>query len=139
MFVGEVIHFSVVGGLPNFSRHSPRNAPNRPAKIRGSNSSRFGGTAWAREFIAGLGYLQRCSGHAQRVGLHDSHSSHHNPCQSLPLQLQLQQPDLQGQGFLGVGVEPALNLLYDAQILHCRVRRDPLRHALGARQLWECQ
>ena len=49
--------------------------------------------------------------------------------------LQFQQPDLQGQRFLDVGVQPALELLDDAQILHRRLRRDPLRHALGARQL----
>src|SRR6516162_7105225 len=33
MSVGTVTHFSMIGGLPNFSKASPSKAPNRAAKI----------------------------------------------------------------------------------------------------------
>ncbi len=55
------------------------------------------------------------------------------------LQPQFQQPDLQGQGFLDVCVQPALKLLHDPQILHGLLRRDPLGHALRPGHLRKSQ
>ena len=68
-----------------------------------------------------------------------SHSSRDFPCRSFSLQLQFQQPNFQGQGFLDIRAQPALKLFHDTQVIRRRPQRNPLRYLPAARQLREGQ